>query len=125
MRFFSNEDPKKDEEGGGRKVPKGFEKFLKKTKKGINHEEKSTEDKKEKKESKQQDDEDLSDIEEPGFSKKDEKKNEKSYYESFSEKAEGFKDNYLMTPGGGGPRWGLLLGFLGISYLGYTYSGGY
>ena len=124
MRFFSNEDPKKDEEGGGRKVPKGFEKFLKKTKKGINHEEKSTEDKKEKKESKQQD-EDLSDIEEPGFTKKDEKKNEKSYYESFSEKAEGFKDNYLMTPGGGGPRWGLLLGFLGISYLGYTYSGGY
>jgi len=124
VRFFSNEDPKKDEEGGGRKVPKGFEKFLKKTKKGINHEEKSTEDKKEKKESKQQD-EDLSDIEEPGFTKKDEKKNEKSYYESFSEKAEGFKDNYLMTPGGGGPRWGLLLGFLGISYLGYTYSGGY
>lgn len=75
MRLFSN-DPKKDEEeGSGRKVPKGFEKFLKKTKKGITHEE--NKEKKEDKKPKEQAqvDDDLSDDEEPTFSKKEQEKN--------------------------------------------------
>ena len=122
-RLFSN-DPKKDDEneGSGRKVPKGFEKFLKKTKKGINHEE--NKDKKEEKKAKEQPDDEDSDAQEPGFSKKEEK-NEKSYYDSAKEKAEEFKNKWLMQPGGGGPRWGILIGLLGVSYIGWmTWYGG-
>lgn len=102
-------------------MPKGFEKFLKKTKKGINHEESN---KKEEKKAKEQPDDEDSDAEEPGF-KKEEPKNEKSYYDSAKEKAEEFKNKWLMQPGGGGPRWGILIGLLGVSYIGWmTWYGG-
>ncbi len=58
-----NEDPEGDKKGRGRKVPSGFEKILKRTRKGITHESKE----KDEKAAGQQDEEDSA-------SKKDEKK---------------------------------------------------
>lgn len=62
--IFRSEEPDKndkDDSSSGRKVPKGFEKFLKKTNKGSNHEEKTSQDDKKEEKTEQSDEKKVED----------------------------------------------------------------
>ena len=100
-----------DKEGGGRgkNVPSGFEKILKRTRRGIKHEkadEKSSTDKDEKdsdetEEKKSKDDEDDQDKEDESEDKKKKSEEDKADEESYGQKIYGF----FMEPNGGGPNY--------------------
>ena len=93
--FSKDEEPKK--------TPKGFEKFLKKTKEGPKStKETKKEDKKEDEKaskSKNDDDDDLTEEEEPETSKKDKTEDSKS------ENAKKKLNDFFFQPNGKGPKW--------------------
>jgi len=95
-----------DDDKGEKKVPKGFEKFLRKTreKAGRATEEaegnKKEEKKEARKEQKKEEDEELSEEE---VEEKDEKKSQKG--ESKSENAKKKINEFFFQPGGKGPKW--------------------
>ena len=92
--FFSKEDEDSKPE---KKVPKGFEKFLKKTREGSqkSNDEKS---KKEAAQKKQEDDDDETDLEEEPI---DEKKSK----DDKSENAKKKLNEFFFEPNGKGPKW--------------------
>lgn len=111
---------KKEDDGdkpdGENKVPKGFEKFLRKTREKAGGSSKDVEaskkdDKKEtrKEQKKEQDDEDLTDEE---VEEKDDKKSKKA--DSNTESTKKKINEFFFQPGGKGPRWDniALVGFL-------------
>ena len=91
----------KEGDGSGRKIPSGFEKLLRRTKRPIKHENKeegSQADKKEDKEAKKEEDEKAAQQseDEEETTKKSEKKSAGS--------SEGVR-SYFFEPNGGGPIW--------------------
>lgn len=106
------EGDEKDNKGRGRKVPSGFEKILKRTRKGIQHETKEEkeaasskeegegEKKDEESEDKKAKEDEQSDDEKDEDEKtKDKKKEEEG--QGYGERAYGF----FFEPNGGGPNW--------------------
>ena len=125
-RSKDNDDKKPAEGDQESNVPSGFEKLLKRTRRGITHEKKSESDKeakeseKGKQEKKQEEEEELSEQEEDvGHKKKDKKATESEWS---AENVKKKVTNFFMVPGGGGPRWEnilmvTLLGGLSAYYL--------
>jgi len=115
LQFSGNDD---EEKGRGRKVPSGFEKILKRTRKGITHddkessadEEKKTSDdsgdsKKKDEESKKEEEAEESDAEEEETKKDKKKKGDSDDQQGWKEKIYGF----FRDPNGGGPNYENLL----------------
>ncbi len=107
-----NEDPEGDKKGRGRKVPSGFEKILKRTRKGITHESKEKDEKaagqqdeedsaskKDEKKAKEDSDDEKDEEEEKSKDKKKDKEGSSS--EGFGQKVKGF----FFEPNGGGPNY--------------------
>ena len=107
------EGDEKDTKGRGRKVPSGFEKILKRTRKGITHDTKeekeassskeeegdSVKKDKESEDKKAKEDEQSDDEKEEEEKTKDKKKEEEG--QGYGEKVYGF----FFEPNGGGPNW--------------------
>ena len=108
-RMSSGNDDEKNE-GRGRKVPQGFEKILKRTRKGITHDKKPDEEKtaapetedealKKEEEEKKEEEAEQSDREEDEKDKK--KKEDTEENQGWRQKVYGF----FMEPNGGGPNY--------------------
>ena len=106
--WMSNEDGEDEQKGRGRKVPSGFDKILKRTRRGISHQskdakedesksEEASEEKKAKEEERKEEEESDGEQEE----KKKKKKKDKDEEQSWGQKVYGF----FMEPDGGGPNW--------------------
>ncbi len=117
--FRTQEDPKKEDTGHGRKVPSGFEKLLKKSKRGQSskeddHESKKTAAEEEKDAEKDEDDD------RKGSEKKEDSQEQKS---EDKDRQKELKDMFFQ-PNNGGPKWEswLMLALVGAAGLYYGYS---
>ena len=102
-------DNNDEEKGSGRKVPRGFEKILKRTRKGINHE-RDAEEKKaaadDSEDSKKE--EDKKDADADSDDEKEDEKDKDKKKDNKEEEQESWKNriyNYFMEPNGGGPNY--------------------
>lgn len=127
MMVWSSSEKKDDEEkseadesGKGRKLPSGFERLLRRTKKGINHKESAEKESASKKEDDSKADE--SDAEESAKDSEEDTKKKKAS-EGADAKSTDWK-SYFINPNGGGPEWeniglaALIAGTL-VYYMGF------
>jgi hypothetical protein len=130
MRSEEKKDPENtNEDGAGRKVPSGFEKLLKRSKRSTNSATPSSKAEKNeadpeasKKESakkeEQQETEEGSAAEEDNKSDKEQKNSKSSQKESWREQA----NNFFFEPNSGGPKWEnwlmmAIMGATGVYYV--------
>ena len=105
QRFTSilQSEENKDEKGsGGRRIPPGFEKILKRTKRGMNIPEKKEKEASagEKKEESKKDEE-----EEAGLSEQEEEPKQKKAKPNTGSKSNNSFRDFLIDPQNGGPNW--------------------
>lgn len=111
-----DKEPKKDEESSG-KVPSGFEKLLKRSKRGASKTEGSEKQKGEEKDKEEKDKDEEAESKEEGDNDGKEKKSSNTH-----EDAKKLYSGLMFDPNSGGPRWDnwlmmALIGATGAYYI--------